>query len=120
LQERVQMIERLMTAAGGILRGQIRPVRTKKKKPEEGGNEPEDPDGAARAKTAECERLRGAGMSAVLAAALVGVSASTMRRWRRRASRGEQTRLKRGPRPARELSSKKKAEVGQLVRELHG
>src|SRR5439155_7585363 len=38
LQERVETIDRLMTVAGGILRGQVRTVR-KKKKAEPGGGD---------------------------------------------------------------------------------
>lgn len=121
LQERTEMIDRLMTAAGGILRGQIRPVRTKKKKSSSSGpNEPEDPDGAARAKVRECETLREAGMNAALAAALVGVSASTMRRWRLLRKRAQPLCQRRGPAQDRETSAEEKKRVGELVRELHG
>ena len=58
LQERAETIDRLMTVAGGILRGQVRTVRRKKKTDEGGSSEPEDPDGGARRKAAEVERLR--------------------------------------------------------------
>ena len=57
LQERVDTIDRLMTVAGGILRGQVRAVRRKKKPGEGGGDEPEDPDGAARCKRSEERRV---------------------------------------------------------------
>src|SRR6267143_2731342 len=57
LQERVDTIDRLMTVAGGILRGQVRTVRRKKKTGEGGGDEPEDPDGAARCKRSEERRV---------------------------------------------------------------
>lgn len=58
-------------------------------------------------------------MNAVLAAALVGVSASTMRRWRLRLRRGERPCLRRGP-AQRAPSSEEKEKVAELVRELHG
>src|SRR6266478_5798476 len=77
----LQALDGTMTVAGGILRGQVRTVRRKKKAEEGGSSEPEDPDGAARRKAAEADRLRAAGMSASLAAAMVGVCAATARRW---------------------------------------
>lgn len=120
LEDRVAMVERLMAAVGGIMRGQVRPFRTKKKKEEGGGNEPEEPDGAVRAKMQEYERLRGLGMTAMLAAALAGVSAATMRRWRARVSRGERACARRGPARRSALSVEKKEEVVQAVRGLHG
>ncbi len=46
-----------MTVAGGILRGQVRTVRRKKKTEEGGSSEPEDPDGAARRKASDVQRL---------------------------------------------------------------
>src|SRR5262249_6079567 len=85
-----------------------------------GSNEPEEPDGAARAKISEWETLRRIGMNAALAAALVGVSSSTMRRWRSRISRGRRTRLRRGPSTRADLSNEKKLEVARVVREQRG
>jgi transposase len=120
LQERVETIDRLMTVAGGILRGQVRTTRTKKKKTESGSNEPEDPDGAACRKIEEASRLRGAGVSAALAAALVGVCASTMRRWRQRVRANRRACHRRGPSGREELCAEKRSEVEQLVRELRG
>jgi len=109
-----------MTVAGGILRGQVRTVRRKKKAEEGGSSEPEDPDGAARGKAAEMERLRAAGMNASLAAALVGVSAATARRWRA-CIRGHQVLCgKRGPGGPRELSEAKCNELAVVVRDLRG
>jgi transposase len=120
LEERVETIDRLMTVAGGILRGQVRTTRTKKKKTESGSNEPEDPDGAARRKIEEATRLRGAGVSAALAAALVGVCASTMRRWRQRVRANRRACHRRGPSGREELCAEKRTELEQLVRELRG
>jgi len=122
LQDRVDTIDRLMGVASGILRGQVRTrsAKTKKKQDPGGSNEPEDPDGEARAKLAEATRLRRVGMSALLAAALVGVSASTLRRWQRRLAIAKLARLRRGPRDRAALSEEKAAELERLVREVRG
>jgi len=120
LQERAETIDRLMTVAGGILRGQVRTVRRKKKTDEGGSSEPEDPDGGARRKAAEVERLRAAGMSAALAAALVGVSAATARRWRACIHQQAALCRKRGSGPGRELSDEKRGQLVEVVRELRG
>src|SRR2546425_180471 len=109
-----------MTVAGGILRGQVRTVRRKKKPGEGGGDEPEDPDGAARRKAADAAKLREAGLSAALAAALVGVSAATLRRWRRRLRAAQVLCGRRGPDRSRELSEEKRGEASKLARELRG
>jgi len=120
LQERAETIDRLMTVAGGILRGQVRTVRRKKKAEEGGSSEPEDPDGAARRKSAEVDRLRAAGMSTALAAALVGVSAATARRWRACIRGNAVVCSKRGPGGGRELSEEKREELVGVVRDLRG
>src|SRR6266850_7730882 len=120
LQERAETIDRLMTVAGGILRGQVRTVRRKKKADEGGSSEPEDPDGGARRKAAEVERLRAAGMSAALAAALVGVSAATARRWRACIGGHQVLCGKRGVGGGRELSAGKRNELMEVVRDLRG
>ncbi len=120
LQERAETIDRLMTVAGGILRGQVRTVRRKKKAEEGGSSEPEDPDGAARRKAAEADRLRAAGMSASLAAAMVGVCAATARRWGACIRRNQVVCKKRGPGRGRELSEQKRAELVEVVRDLRG
>jgi transposase len=120
LQERAETIDRLMTVAGGILRGQVRTVRRKKKAEEGKSSEPEDPDGAARGKAAEVQRLRVAGMSASLAAALVGVSAATARRWRACIQGNQVLCGKRGPGGGRELSAAKRNELREVVRDLRG
>src|SRR6266850_284978 len=120
LQERAETIDRLMTVAGGILRGQVRTVRRKKKAEEGKSSEPEDPEGAARGKAAEVERLRAAGMNASLAAALVGVSAATTRRWRACIGGHQVLCGKRGVGGGRELSAGKRNELMEVVRDLRG
>src|SRR6266849_4577489 len=120
LQERVDTIDRLMTVAGGILRGQVRTVRRKKKTGEGGGDEPEDPDGAARAKANEAAKLREVGLSAAIAAALVGVSGATLRRWWRRIRTAQVLCRRRGPRRGPELCEEKRAALAEHVRGLRG
>jgi transposase len=106
--------------AGGILRGQVRTVRRKKKTGEGGGDEPEDPDGAARRKADNAAKLRDAGLSAALAAALVGVSGATLRRWWRRIRTAQVLCRRRGPRRGPELCEEKRAALAEHVRGLRG
>jgi hypothetical protein len=121
-QLRVDTIDRLMGVASGILRGQVRTrsPKTKKKQDQGGSNEPEDPDGEARRKLCEAATLRGAGMSAPVAAALVGVCPSTLRRWSLRLASAQPARLRRGPRQKTGLSNEKAKELEQLVLEVRG
>ena len=122
LQDRVDTIDRLMGVASGILRGQVRTrsPKTKKKQESGGSNEPEDPDGEARRKLGEAAAMRAAGMSAPVAAGLVGVCASTLRRWSRRLAASEPARRRRGPEHRPDLSGEKAKELEQLVREVRG
>jgi len=122
LQDRVETIDRLMGVASGILRGQVRTraPKTRKKQEEGGGNEPEDPDGEARRKLESAARMRELGMSALNAAALVGVSAATVRRWSRRRQASLPACCRRGPKTGSALCAEKTREVEQRVRELRG
>jgi hypothetical protein len=125
LRQRVETIDRLMGVASGILRGQVqtrgRGKKTRQAKdPGSSGNEPEDPDGEARQRIEEARQMRALGLKAALAAGIVGVAASTMRRWELRARRGLRLCGRRGPRSSRKLSSEAAAEVEKLVRRMHG
>lgn len=122
LQERVDTIDRLMGVASGILRGQVRTrsPKTKKKQEPGGSHDPEDPDGEARRKLEAAGQMRAAGVSAALAAALVGVCASTVRRWSRRVAGGEPARRRRGPRDRAALSTDRALELERAVREVRG
>jgi Helix-turn-helix domain len=120
LQDRVETIDRLMTVAGGILRGQVRTSRPRTAKKKATSNEPEDPDGAARRKVEESTELRRIGVRAALAAALVGMSASTMRRWRQRLRAGAPARRRCGPARGGEPAPEKQRELEQAVRALRG
>ena len=125
LRQRVETIDRLMGVASGILRGQVqtrgRSKKTKPvKEPGSSGNEPEDPDGEARKRIEEARQMRALGLKGALAAAIVGVAASTMRRWELRLRRGQRVCRRRGPRSSQRLSSEVAAKVENLVRRMHG
>jgi transposase len=124
LRQRVETIDRLMGVASGILRGQVRtraPRSKKTKAAQESGGESEDPDGAAVHERIEGARqMRGLGLSAPLAAALVGVASSSLRRWELRLRRGLEPRLRRGPRLKPALAEDKRRELIEAVRELRG
>jgi hypothetical protein len=120
LRQRVETIDRLMGVASGILRGNVRTRSTKTKKKSEGGsNEPEEPDPVC-ASIAAAKKMKALGLSAPLAAAIVGTSAATLRRWKRRMLLGVPPRLRRGARKVRALSAQKKRELSEVVRKLHG
>src|SRR2546422_482046 len=83
-------IDRLLGVASDMIKGRIttsgRQVKTKPSSSStsssgtEGGSEPEDPDGAARRKLAAAVEMRRLGLVPTLAAAVVGMSAQTVRR----------------------------------------
>jgi len=120
LRQRVETIDRLMGVASGILRGNVRTRSTKTKKKSEGGShEPEDPD-PVRQSVAAAEQMKALGLSAPLAAAIVGTTAATLRRWERRVRLGASPRLRRGTGKVRALSAEKKRELIEVVRRMRG
>jgi hypothetical protein len=130
LQGRVGTIDRLLGVASDMLKGRIDATgRQGKKKSSsstsgtssrtEGSNEPEDPDGDAHQKLEDVWELRRLGLRPALAAAVVGVSASTVRRWAAARRSGLPLRHRRGPAravPDPALVTK----AVEIVRELHG
>ena len=60
------------------------------------------------------------GLSRALAAAVAGISLSTLDRWLRRQRRGERLARRRGPRRGTGVCREKRALVETLVRQLHG
>jgi hypothetical protein len=81
LRKQVAATEQLLTLAGGLLKGRVRPTRAKrttKARRDDSGDA--DPDPARRLK--EVEAMRALGVSARLAAAVAGVHPATVRRWR--------------------------------------
>jgi hypothetical protein len=83
------------------------------------GNDPEDPDGEARRGLDGAEEMRRLGLEPRLAAAVVGVSASTVRRWCAARRRGQPLRRRRGP--ARAVpNAAQVVQAVDLVREMNG
>jgi hypothetical protein len=120
LRQRVETIDRLMGVASGILRGNVRTRSTKtKKKPEGGSNEPEEPDPVQQS-IAGAKQMKALGLSAPLAAAIVGTTAATLRRWERRVRLGAPPRLRRGTRKVRALTAEKRRELIEVVRRMRG
>ncbi len=118
LQDRVAVIDRMLSVAGDLLRGRISTSGTKttKAKPD-----PEEPsEGSACVRLAAARGLRMLGLTLALAAAAVGVSATTLVRWSRRERRGEEPVQHRGPAPGGPLAVETQARVEDVVRELEG
>jgi hypothetical protein len=108
LQGRVGTIDRLLGVASDMLKGRIEASGRQKKKRSssstsrissrtEGSNEPEDPDGEARRKLEDAVELQQLGLRPGLAAAVVGVSPSTVRRWAAARRRGQPLFRRCGP-----------------------
>lgn len=121
LQERVGTTDRLLKAASGLLHGRLRPtgrqVRAKKTAPNDGGSEPE-PDAGARRKLEAIAKMKQLGLPAPLAAAVAGVHACTVRRWRARERLG-QPLVQRGG-AARAPCAHALRDASALVRRLNG
>jgi DNA-binding transcriptional regulator YiaG len=131
LQGRVGTIDRLLGVASDMLKGRIETSGRQRKKAKSsstsgtssttagGSNEPEDPDGGARRKLEDVAELRGFGLQPALAAAVVGVSASTVRRWEAARRSGQPLRRRGGPAravPDPALVTK----AVEIVRQMHG
>lgn len=123
LTKQVDSTHRLLEVAGGLLHGRIRPTRrqTRTRKSEGKRHDPQDsePDGGRGDLLEGVDEMRGFGLSAQLAAAIAGVHASTVRRWRVRAR--DQTALGYSRRRrARPISRAAATSAEDLVRRLHG
>ncbi len=116
LRGRAEMIDRLLGVASGVIRGRVRASKPRKATGEEGSGD-DDPDGRELSMRVEAEReLRAAGLPAILACAVLGASAATLRRWRRRLTLG-------APAPDLEqpsLAAELREQVAALVRALRG
>ncbi len=120
LRDRVDVIDRMLSVAGDLLRGRIstsgRPRKTKTKR-----GDPEKPDeGSPGVRLAAARGMRMLGLTLALAAAAVGVSATTLARWSRRERRGEAPVHARGPERSAPLDVVTEATVEDVVRELEG
>jgi transposase len=122
LHERVDTIDRLLGVAGDLLKGKIkfngrkRQPRSRSTTTENPNDDEEDPE----------QRLAGAttmtalGMPVESAAAYVGRSAETLRRWRKRKRAGRRLVERPGPKSCKVPDATAVARVAAQVRELHG
>ena len=130
LSDRVGTIDRLLGVASDMLKGRITTSgRQAKAKPSssstsasttEGGNDPEDPDGAARKKLAAAVEMRKLGLRPKLAAAVIGMSAQSVRRWAAAALSGRPLCTRAGRRRSAPPDPTRVALAGEVVRDLHG
>lgn len=115
LRGRAEMIDRLLGVASGVIRGRVRTSKPRKATGEEDGGD-DDPDLELSMKVDAERELRAAGLPAILACAVLGASAATLRRWRRRLALGAPAPTGEGPTLAAEL----REQVAALVRTLRG
>jgi hypothetical protein len=129
LQGRVGTIDRLLGVASDMLKGRIDASGRQRKKSSssssrtssktKGSSEPEDPDGEAHRQLQTVAQLRCLGLRPVLAAAVVGVSASTARRWEAARQSGRPLCRRRGP--ARAIADPTRvSKAAEVVRQLNG
>ena len=122
LQDRVGSTDRLLEVASGLLHGRIRATsRTRQKKTKGGPGEKkrDEPDAERLRALQGAEEMSALGLSAAMAASVVGVHEATVRRWKRRERRGEPL-----VRPVRAGAERPAAplykQTSELVRRLHG
>jgi transposase len=124
LQQRVETIDRLLDVASQTLQGKLNPMTRRPKSrgkrtattPGDGGD---DSDGAGHQLEA-ATTMRQLGLTPRIAAALVGASASTVRRWAARRRSGLSLRRRRGPRHGRPVTSAVRTETIAAVRATRG
>lgn len=120
LSERTETTDRLLEVASGLLRGRVQATgRSPRPKASKGPKPPaEEPSDAG---IEGARQMRAIGLTATLAAAVLGTSASTLRRWSARRRAGLVVRRKPGPLPGRRpLDERVVAQVEDLVRTTHG
>jgi hypothetical protein len=86
LRETAATTERFLQAASGMLQGRIRPARQARARKSASAGDEDGSEGEPRRshRLREIEQVKALGFTASLAAALFGVHASTVRRWKRR------------------------------------
>lgn len=116
LRHRTETIDRLLDVASGMIRGRTRAPRARTIRPTGGGDEGEDPDlRELTVRLGAVSKMREAGLPGRIAAAIVGSSVATLRRWRRRVTE-HQPRQQRAPPVPEHL----RAPTEKLVRDLRG
>jgi transposase len=125
LMEQGQTVQRLLNFTSDVVRGRVKASgRAPKTKPEAKSGEANDsskdePDRARTQKLEQAVGLRALGVTPKLAAALVGVGASTVRRWKWRADKSLAiVSPRRGP--ARGANPGKWERASELIRSLRG
>jgi hypothetical protein len=119
LRERTETTDRLLEVASGFLKGRVqasgRSPRTKAAKAAKTATE--DPPEAI---VEGARQMRAIGLTAKLAAAVVGKSPSTLRRWTARRRDGHMARGTPGPLRGRSVNRELESRVEDLVRRTHG
>ena len=116
LHRRVDSTDRLLQVAGDLLKGRIRPAarpRRARKSSEAGHERPEEPEPGRRQILRGVQQMQRQGLTQDQAAALAGLHASTLRRWRQASEHSETVR---GAVPPAEAMLR----AEYLVRRLHG
>jgi hypothetical protein len=130
LSDRVGTIDRLLGVASDMLKGRMttsgRQAKAKassssmSKSSAEGGSEPEDPDGAACKKLEAATEMRELGLGPKLAAAVIGMSAQSVRRWAAARRSGQPLCRRAGRRRSAPLDPRNVAHASDAIRSLHG
>lgn len=127
LARQVGATERLLEVASGLLQGRIRASgrQRRMKSSARGGNEggeDSEPETARRALLTRADAMRQLNLAAPLIAAIAGVGASTLRRWRARRRRGQSLLRCTGHRRVRQtpIAIGTVDAAARLVRRLHG
>lgn len=128
MQARLAQMEQALLLAADVIQGRVeasRQARAKTKKSRsssspttESSDDSEEPDGA-RHLLGQARRMTRLGLVQALVCALVGVGASTLRRWAVRERHGERLARRRGPSP-RPLDPVVAAAAAATVRRLRG
>lgn len=122
LQRQVETTERLLKVGSALLQGRLQSGRAREPRRRatrrSGGREDGEPEGRRAQLLAEANAMRELKLTAPLVAAVVGVGASTLRRWRARQRRGWSLATTVTTRPPGNPGATRAAAL--LVRQLHG
>ena len=127
LQQRVDTVDRLLGVASEMMQGRIQPARRAKRKKAtakaasdaEQNPDAEEPDEALQLLEGALA-MRALGLTAPLAAAIIGVSPQTVARWKHNLDQGLPLRRHRTPGPAPRWSAEAEQGAVALMRELRG
>jgi hypothetical protein len=123
LQKQVGSTQQLLEVAGGLLQGRIRPMgrgRRTRRNPGASGERRDDNDPDVRQRMlAGVDEMHRLGLTHIAAAAIAGVDASTVRRWRTRERRGDPATVRRIC-AGRQIASEVASRAEELIRRLRG